>query len=55
MLNVIYAECHLCLMPFMLNVIFMLNAIYAECHLCLMSFMLNINYAEWSVKLLRFA
>ncbi len=41
MLNVIYAECHLCWVSFMLNVI------YAECHLCWMPFMLNAIYTEW--------
>jgi hypothetical protein len=40
MLNVTYAECHLCWMSLMLNVT------YAECHLCWMSLMLNVTYAE---------
>ncbi len=39
LLCVIYAECHLC------RVSFMLNVIYAECYLCWMSFMLSVIYA----------
>jgi hypothetical protein len=33
MLSVIYAECHLCLVSFMLRVIYA-ECYYAECHLC---------------------
>jgi len=51
-LSVIYAECHLWWVSFMLSVIilnvimlsviFVQSVIYAECHLCLVSFMLSV-------------
>jgi hypothetical protein len=40
MLSVIYAECHLCWVPFMLGVI------YVECLLCWVSFMLSVIYSK---------
>jgi hypothetical protein len=48
MLSVIYVECHLCLVLFMLIVIYVEChlgcVIYAECHLCLVSFILGAFY-----------
>ncbi len=40
MLSVIYAECHLCWVSFVLSVI------YGECYLCLVSFILSIIHAK---------
>jgi hypothetical protein len=57
MLSLIYAECHLYSVLFLLSVIFaechfcwvsfLLSVIFAECHLCWMSFMLSEFYAEY--------
>ncbi len=54
--EIIYAECQLCWVSFMLSVIyvechlwwvsFMLSVIYAKCHLCWVSFILSAIYAE---------